>query len=191
MTPTLRLGLSLVCAWTLLLAPRVSAAARTVANVDGAGLRGHATIGQDPILLHVWLSSTRITDVIHGWEPVLHVAAVDLDGDARPELIVSSRSALHVWDRTTHAFRPYRISRRQDLRRRLASIHCRASDAGPDGADLSPYEYWRIAPVLPAQASYEPLTRGAWREPSRPIRGPTLRPAFHPTAPRPPPAFAV
>jgi hypothetical protein len=103
------LWLTCVC---LCLLPRAVAAAEPllVADLDGDGLYDRVTIShREPTVLRLWLSASGKTHRIHLGTPVLHVVAMDLDGDHRPELIAhDAKSRLHVWTWKRKAFKPYR-----------------------------------------------------------------------------------
>jgi hypothetical protein len=80
--------------------PALAAAGQTVvADFDGDGKRDVAVLhGHRTGLVQVWLSSTHTSRVLRAKRPLLHVAAVDLDGDGRAELIASDNGAhLVVW----------------------------------------------------------------------------------------------
>lgn len=99
------------CVLLLLLLPRSAAAGPSLAiDLDGDGRRDQVTLDhRDPSLLHVWLSASSTTQVIRSHVPLLQVAAADLDGDHRPELIArDSNSKLHVWMRRHTRFHWYR-----------------------------------------------------------------------------------
>lgn len=105
-----RQGIWIVWACVLLW-PHVAAAQSFLAiDVDGDGLRDHFRLESGgSSVLHVWLSATDTTQVIHTRVPLLQVVATDLDGDHRPELIArDSESKIHVWTRTRKKFHRYR-----------------------------------------------------------------------------------
>jgi hypothetical protein len=85
----------------LLVGPSAAHAAQrsVVADFDGDGYRDHATLDDlEPSLLHVWLSATRSTAVVRSRSPLFGIAARDLDGDRRAELIAGGRATgLQVW----------------------------------------------------------------------------------------------
>lgn len=94
----------------LMLWPRASYAdQRVYADFDGDGYRDHATF--DPAhasLMRVWLSSNQHAGMLRSRLPLVRLAAVDLDGDGRPELVATDRHAgLHVWRAGGGRFAPY------------------------------------------------------------------------------------
>jgi len=189
MTPTFRLGARFICAWALLVSLRADA----VATTNHSGERSHdlTAVSRHQDRRRVRLSGTKPANVLHRAHRVLHVAAVDLNGDGRPEFIVSTHSALHVWDRTTRQLRTYRISRRPDVHRRLSYAGRRGSKVDGSGAELNPYEDSPVPPLLQSHPSYEPPAHPDQSAALHPIRGPTSRSSFQPSAPRPPPGFPV
>jgi hypothetical protein len=107
----LRRALWLACAATIGFVPCAGAAERLLtADFDGDGRHDRVAIDrQDSSLLRVWLSATGATELIRNARPLLQVAAIDLDGDHRPELIATDTSVtgLRVW--TKHARRGFRL----------------------------------------------------------------------------------
>lgn len=81
------------------LLPRVAAAGDLLADLDRDGVTDVVSI--DPAsasLLHVWLSTTQTERELNTTRPVYRMVAVDLDGDGRPELVVTDTHAtLHIW----------------------------------------------------------------------------------------------
>jgi len=78
-----------------------------IADFDGDGHVDRADLtGGDQSAVRVWLSATGRTAVLRSAAPVLEMAARDLDGDRRAELIVSSTSSgLHIWKKRGKGFR--------------------------------------------------------------------------------------
>jgi hypothetical protein len=94
----------------LLLLPRFAGAAGAAIDLDGDG-RHDSVVFDDhaPAIVRVWLSASDTTQVIHSRVPLLRVVAMDLDGDARPELIARDRtSQIHVWTWQRERFHRYR-----------------------------------------------------------------------------------
>ncbi|MEO7276313.1 MAG: hypothetical protein ABI211_30370 [Vicinamibacterales bacterium] len=80
------------------------------ADLDRDGVHDRVSVEeQSPTRVHVWLSTLGVTKVLTNRRPVLAIAAVDLDGDQRVELLVSDRHTLHVW--TTLGTHPHRVRR--------------------------------------------------------------------------------
>jgi hypothetical protein len=97
----------LACLCLLVAAPRASAGPSVVADFDGDGQRDHATVERhEPSVLRVWLSTTRAILVLHATSPILGMAARDLDGDRRDELIAGVSSGLQVWTARRKGFKP-------------------------------------------------------------------------------------
>ncbi len=99
----------MVCACVLLM-PRFAAAEPSLAiDFDGDGRRDRFMLDRGASVLHVWLSASDTTQVIHTRVSLLQVVATDLDGDHRPELIGrDSESRIHVWTRKRKRFHRYR-----------------------------------------------------------------------------------
>src|SRR5262245_32209562 len=92
--------LIVTCAIAILCAPSAYANERVLADLDGDGVRDHVSLSRhDPTIVRVWLSSTRKIDVIRSREPILHIAAADLDGDAHAEIVARLPKSLRVWAR--------------------------------------------------------------------------------------------
>jgi hypothetical protein len=84
----------------LLGTPRAASADQSVfADFDGDGRRDEARV--DPSLgrtVHVWVSATDRVRHLHVDRPVLQLAAGDLDGDGRAELLAAGRDqGVVVW----------------------------------------------------------------------------------------------
>ena len=107
---TLRRLVWAVWVCTLLAPHAVHAGDRSVlADFDGDGQRDRATLdGLEPSVLRVWLSSTHSTAIVRGHTPIAGIAARDLDGDLRAELIAGGASTgLQVWTRHRTGFAPF------------------------------------------------------------------------------------
>ena len=119
----------------LLLCSRVSAAGDRflTADFDGDGRHDCATLDpREPSLLRVWLSATNSTLLIRSNAPLVDIAATDLDGDRRAELIARDNSAaLRVWTHKRAGFHTFRPQRSQQPG--LAVTHHRRVDDGPAG----------------------------------------------------------
>lgn len=182
----IRRTLGLACVCFVVAAPRASAGPAVVADFDGDGQRDHATLDSHyPSSLRVWLSTTHTISILNARSPLLGVAAQDLDGDRRDELIVSGTSGLQVWTTRLRGFKPFRP--RQGPPRALASPTRQTVDEGPGDA---------LPAVLPAGASSLVLART--RQHGRPSFVSTglsprsavpaiLARTLAPFAPRPPP----
>jgi hypothetical protein len=122
----------------LLLCSRVSAAAERflTADFDGDGRHDRVTLDQrDPSVLRVWLSTTNSTLLIRSASPLVGIAATDLDGDHRAELIARGDSAvLQVWTNKHTGFHAFRANRTSQPS--LAARHPEGIDDGPAGETL-------------------------------------------------------
>jgi hypothetical protein len=88
--------------------PGAFAGPAVVADFDGDGQRDRATLdSHQPSLLRVWLSTTQTTSILNAGSPILGVAARDLDGDRRDELMAGGTSGLHVWTTRRKGLRPF------------------------------------------------------------------------------------
>ena len=81
-----------------------------IADFDGDGRHDRAELERrESSLLRVWLSTSHSTSVVRSSSPLLTIAASDLDGDGRHELIASGAlGRLHVWTKRRHGFVPLR-----------------------------------------------------------------------------------
>jgi len=90
--------LAVVCA--LLAAPRAARADQSVfADFDGDGRRDEARVDElQRRTVNVWLSATQRSRVLRTARPILQLAAGDLDGDGRAELVAAGGDrGLVVW----------------------------------------------------------------------------------------------
>lgn len=79
-------------------------------DFDGDGKRDRAVVDRhEPSVIRVWLSKTRRTDLVRARTAVAAIAATDLDGDRRAELIArgGARTGLQVWTREHSRFRAF------------------------------------------------------------------------------------
>jgi hypothetical protein len=130
----LRRALWLACACMTLFVPRALAADRALtADFDGDGKNDWVAIDRsEPTIVHVWLSATHSANVIRSPRAVLRVAATDVDGDHRPELIATdaSTAGLRIWK--THQRRGFRAYHPWRARpRATGSSNRRAIDDDP------------------------------------------------------------
>ena len=111
-----------VIAACVLLASRAEAATRLTADFDGDGKNDSVTIDRsNPSVIHFWLSRTGTTNMVRLNRAVIRLAAHDVDGDHRPELVATEavqrgsafgrRMAIRVW--------------KQDARRGFHRLHQR------------------------------------------------------------------
>jgi hypothetical protein len=173
----------------VLLAPHAAHAAErsVVADFDGDGYHDRATLdGREPSVLRIWLSTTRTTAIVRSRSPLAGIAASDLDGDGRAELIAHApASGLQVWTRRHTRFsrvrprqappgafeRPARHNVEDDPR----GLPVAVAPAPPSSAALASVPQPR-APASVAAAPFDPGHAA-----------PPLAPARSPFAPRPPP----
>jgi len=178
----------IVCA-SLCLLPRLAAAAEPslTIDLDGDGRHDRVVVdGRRPDTLQVWLSQSGTTHILRSHTPLQRVAARDLDGDLRPELIASdSESRIHVWTPRGKKFHRYRP--RQKLPEQLTSSTSQRLDGrGPDSGDTVTYS--GFAPAL-LRASWQTPTNDTFRV--LVLSGTHTKeraPAVQPFAPRPPPS---
>jgi hypothetical protein len=138
--PARTLVLGLTCAALLLCATRAFASGRVFGDFDGDGIRDYGSVSaQDPTIVRVWLSSTKRVALIHSREPVLQLAAADMDGDSRSDLVARVRSSLRVWVRKDGRFRAYRV-RPRILNSRFTRTRNHAGNADPLCAELNATE---------------------------------------------------
>jgi hypothetical protein len=182
-----RTAVGLICL-AFVLVGRVAAAAdgSLVADFDGDGRSDRAILERgEPSALHVWLSATATMAELRSATPIRGIAARDLDGDRRAELILGGASELEVWTSRRRGFTRFRTRRPlprtlvmpggRGVRRHRGEVL--AAIPPPTGADalLALVPHAR-APAL----SDAPAVVSAHS---------TLRPrrSFGPLAPRPPP----
>ena len=157
--PLTRVGpvLWALCACLLLL-PRAAAAADPSLTVDfdGDGLHDSVRLDQRrPSVLRVWLSASGTMQVLVSRRPLHRVAATDLDGDHRPELIASdSQARIHVWTPGSEGFFRYRP--RQSIPNGLSKPtghrvdgHGRDPEEAFSGGAFTPPELTRTPPAAP------------------------------------------
>src|SRR5262245_36777038 len=121
----------------VLIAPALASAASppVIADFDGDSKPDRAELSRrEPSAVRVWLSTTRRVAILRSSTPILGIAARDLDGDRRAELIASKASSgLQVWTKRRHgfgAFRPKRITPNSLARPARHSVHDGPADAG-------------------------------------------------------------
>jgi hypothetical protein len=184
-------GLLLVCTCVLLFAPAVHASDPAVsADFDGDGQTDHVVFDlADPSVLRIRLTKTHSDLIVRSPEPLLRVAAVDLDGDHRAELVASGPRGLQIWTKKGKRFRVYH-PRRSTASESLTRSRRPAIHETPD----EPMAAAPVKPVLAAVAanlqSFTPLV----------VSPPQFQPAVAVPrsargvarfAPRPPPASAL
>lgn len=102
--------LRLSCIVAVLLAlPTLAHAAALAGDLDHDGRRDVVTLDAGHRSLHVWLSASNSHRTVRINQPVYRLGFFDVDGDGRPELVISDVSArVHVWRTTAHGrLRPY------------------------------------------------------------------------------------
>ncbi len=94
-----RLAGRVALAATFLAVPGVARAQTIFADVDRDGIRDVLSVSNTSrSILQVWFSATQTFRKLHTPRPIFRVAAMDVDGDGRPEIVASDTSArLHVW----------------------------------------------------------------------------------------------
>jgi len=177
----------IVCAFFLLL-PRAAAAAESSLEIDfdGDGRRDLVALSrQEPTVVHVWLSASNTRQTIHTGAPLLRIAAADLDGDRRPELIAAdSALQIHVWAHAPRGLRSYRP--RDGVPPALMRPDRRSVDNGREPASAI-----TGAPAVPVTATlsaspHPPAPGSVACAPRQKGTGRSFR-AFDPLVPRPPP----
>ena len=178
----------MACACLCLL-PRLAGAAEPslAIDFDGDGRHDQVTLdGRQPFLLHIWLSRSGTTEVLHARAPLQRVAAIDLDGDRRPELIArDSESRIHVWTPRGKRFHRYRLRHTSEGLRSPTSHRIDGRDSEPagvlPGSSFIPSALLRAAPHAPPDSA----SRVCAPQGTTSCHG---SPAVQPFAPRPPPA---
>ncbi len=191
MALSMRRVLWLACLALLLGTPRLDARDTAfVADFDGDGQHDRATLTrEEPSILRVWLSSTETTEIIRSGEPIVHLAAADLDGDRRPELIASGRTAaLRIWTRGTRGFHAYR-PRHTPPPSGFSHSARRAFDDGPaEPMEATPAPA-PVAPWLGVRLPHGAPAFNAWNHTRRPVSADIAARYVTARGPRPPPVF--
>jgi hypothetical protein len=172
----------------LLIGPSVAAAAPSViADFDGDRQPDRAELShREPSAVRIWLSTTRRTSVVRSSSPILSIAARDLDGDRRAELIATKASTgLQVWTARRHgfaAFNPKRVTLSTLSPPTCHSVDDCSAEAAEATDQRAPDP---PVPSLPSQACAVAST--AARVSTRIVVIPESSDVFAPLSPRPPP----
>ncbi len=176
----------IVCACLLIIVQVAAAADRhVIADFDGDGQHDNATLDQQGLasVIRVWLSSTRAVATIGTATPIIGIAARDLDGDHRDELVGAGTTRLNVWTLLESGFQ--RVQPRKAGTGLVVPPNRRHTDEGAEGAPDG-----IVSPTPPAAALT--LSRHA-RPPTRALHASHSTAASRPStllessAPRPPP----
>jgi hypothetical protein len=83
-------------------APPAAAAAELYADLDHDGVGDVVSIQSAPRPgLRIWLSQSNSTLILRTRRPITHIAATDIDGDGRIDIVASDSAArVTVWRRT-------------------------------------------------------------------------------------------
>jgi hypothetical protein len=182
----------MACACLLLLPYVVAAAEPALAiDFDGDGRHDRVLIDtQQPSVLRVWLSGSDTLQVLYSHVPLQNVAATDLDGDHRPELIArDSQAHIQVWTPHRRGFRKYRP--RHSVPHELTTPTQRRVEDG-NGEPAGVLSGAAFAPSVLVRGSPRAPTTGV-SLPSAPhrARGRRTFAAHRSFAPRPPPALPL
>jgi hypothetical protein len=188
-----RLGIGRLAGWVALVAsvlavPGIAGAETVFADVDRDGIRDVLSVlGASRSTLQVWISSTQQFRKLHTTRPIYRVAAVDVDGDGRPEIVASDTSAkLHIWRQGKNG-RLHRVRARRSAPFRFATApsvegSTDSADVPSGGGDVK----FSGEPLAPA--SMRPVRVGVRLvAPNAPV---VLDRRYHPTGCRPPPPQA-
>jgi hypothetical protein len=178
-----------------MLLPRVTTAGDRplLVDLDGDGQHDQLRVdrGRERSVLHVWLSASDTTELIHARVALVQVIAADLDGDHRPELIArDSESRIRVWTRNGHRFHSY--PPRKVVHHTLNQPHHRSigdNDHEPLGETLTT-TFAPLALILSAS----PRAPGPGRTSACALDPAPVLPSLTsvaPFAPRPPPTFVL
>jgi hypothetical protein len=172
----------------LVLLAKSAAAAEPSLAIDFDSDGQHDTVmlsrGQ-PSVLHVWLSASDTTQVIHTRAPLLRIAAADFNGDHVPDLIASdSALRIHVWTRKRSGFHTYRPHTAGPRRLNPLNRH-RVDDDDRQSADVLAGPTFALALCASPRAPAIETTGAAACYAAREYGFST---ATNPFAPRPPPA---
>lgn len=183
--------LAIACACLLLVPRSVAASHHTVVgDFDGDGRHDRATLKHHAHSseIRIWLSTTNATTVIHSPDRIGALAARDLDGDHRDELIGREALNLQIWSVGEERFHRVRPQKEDGVGWSRAPAPNRVEDRSDDmpaadstgGASsvavlLSPRP--RAPDLIPAPLAF-PVSAG--------FKSAQL---LAPVAPRPPPAI--
>jgi hypothetical protein len=166
-------------------APRASANPSIVADFDGDGRRDRAMVEQrTPSVLRVWLSTTQESSKLYAKSPILAMAAGDLDGDRRDELIAADSSGLQIWTTFSGEFKPVHPPQAPPgaLTRTVRHTVGEGSDDAPVGvAAAGPPP---VAPAFTIHPIPPQVSSGLWHHGTSAAGSTRL---LTPFAPRPPP----
>lgn len=185
----------LLTAWALVLLahPGWAGTLRTVADVDGDGVRDRVTLDRrDPSVVRVRLSSTGTVSVLRSARPISSLVAHDLDGDHKAELIAAdTRGAVHVWThaRQARVFQPSHAA--WPMNGVLAETTRPSVDDVPTSDDPpSPHSGGPTLDFAPALARPGPSASHSRLWGSR-LPRPLTPGSRSPFAPRPPPSLSL
>ena len=181
--------------WLILftLAPSARASDLGVtADFDGDGRCDRALRDRyEPSIIHVWLSKSGRTAIVRTRTAVSAIAATDLDGDRRAELVTADATTrLQIWTKRRGGFRSVRA---QKIRPGIQQVpRHRASDREPAPNDDSDVTSHNVQALILARYS-GPRAPDAQVISAAHAGTPRYQPdpSFGPSSPRPPPAFAL
>jgi len=135
---TVRRPLWLVLVWLLGAPLAAQASPAIVADFDGDGQRDRAElVASEPASVRIYLSGTHKIAVIRSATPILGLAARDLDGDKRDELIArGSSTRLQVWTQHHNSFGKFHA--RHNPSRSRAGLNEERAESGPAESALDP-----------------------------------------------------
>ena len=187
-----RCGVLAIACVCLLSAPRVVAASHhtVVGDFDGDGRHDHATLKRHAHSseIRIWLSTTNETTVIHSPDRIGAIAARDLDGDHRDELIGRESLNLQIWSVREQGFHRLHPQKEDRAAWNGSSAPNRVEDP-PDeepAADATAGAY-SIAVLLAPRPRAPDLIPAVLASPVS--AGFKSAPLLAPVAPRPPPVI--
>jgi hypothetical protein len=157
------------------------------ADFDGDGRRDEARVDDlHRRTVNVWLSATQRNRVLRTTRPILQLAAGDLDGDGRAELLAAGGDhGLVVWK--THHQSKFRLFRSKPLLPRSIRVPSRRLAHGPsdpvviEPAGWSPdflgvnrFDLSRPGPSIVRASSADPVAARSRRDAPSATRGPPV-----------------
>jgi len=177
--------------FTLALSARASDLGVT-ADFDGDGRCDRALRDQyEPSVIRIWLSKSGRTAVVRTRTAVSAIAATDLDGDRRAELVTADATTrLQIWTKRRGGFRTVRVQKTRPGIQHVPRHRTGGHEPSPnDLSDVTSQSFQAliVARYSGPRAPDAHVIRAA--HPDTALRKSDA--SFDPSAPRPPPALAL
>ena len=190
-----RVGQLLSVLWLILFTLALSARASDLgvtADFDGDGRCDRALRDQyEPSVIRIWLSKSGRTAVVRTRTAVSAIAATDLDGDRRAELVTADATTrLQIWTKRRGGFRTVRVQKTRPGIQHVPRHRTGGHEPSPnDLSDVTSQSFQAliVARYSGPRAPDAHVIRAA--HPDTALRKSDA--SFDPSAPRPPPALAL